>query len=132
MKVEGESAKSTQETMATEANEKNKPEEEKCECCPHPLKTVSTPLIYSQQSSRRSKACVLGSPIIENHQYDIFYPDSLKDGRLYKYDYRDLHADLEKQHFCGVYGWDNACYWGIAERKAKTDLTKHYSTRHAV
>eukprot|EP01084_Bolivina_argentea_P122558 217169_1 len=50
--------------------------------------------------------------------------------KLYKYDYNDLHNDLEKQHYCGVYGWDNACYWGIAEKKAGTDLTKHYTKRH--
>ena len=50
-----------------------------------------------------------------SQQYNIFDPSKLKDGKLYKYDYKELHADLEKQHFAGVYGWDNACYWGIAE-----------------
>mmetsp|Transcript_65144 Transcript_65144/g.103715 ORF Transcript_65144/g.103715 Transcript_65144/m.103715 type:complete len:841 (+) Transcript_65144:35-2557(+) len=88
---------------------------------------AATPKVYSQKHPQH----VLGSPVIENRQYEIFKPDQLKDGRLYKYDYRDVHADLEKQHFAGVYGWDNACYWGIAERIAKTDLTKHYSKRHS-
>lgn len=140
--------------MATkEENKNDSSKEEKNAFVPPPLKSIKTPQIYAQQSSSRSKGdiCVLGSPDNENQQYDIFYPDSLKgtfsfivsenkqtqiitntDGRFYKYDYRDLHSDLEKQIFCGVYGWDNACYWGIAERKAKTDLTKHYTKRHAV
>lgn len=95
-------------------------------------KLTKTPLIYSQQSP--SHRNILGSPILESQQYNIFKPDLYTNGKdkLYKYDYNDLHSDLEKQHFCGVYGWDNACYWGIAEKKAGTDLTKHYTKRHSV
>ena len=94
--------------------------------------TTATPLIYSQQASP-SQRNILGSPILETQTYDIFNPDKYINGdKLYKYDYKDLHNDLEKQHFAGVYGWDNACYWGIAEKKANTDLTKHYSKRHSV
>ena len=93
---------------------------------------TKTPLIYSQQSP--SQRNILGSPILETQQYNIFNPDLYKNGKdkLYKYDYTDLHSDLEKQQFSGVYGWDNACYWGIAEKKANTDLTKHYTKRHSV
>lgn len=91
----------------------------------------STPLIYSQQPTQHT---VLGSPKLENvsEKYKIFNPDLYLSSKLYGYDYTDLHDDLEKQHYCGVYGWDNACYWGIAEKKARTDLTKHYTKRHAV
>ena len=90
----------------------------------------STPLIYSKQSSLGD---VFGSPALETQQYNIFNPNDYLNGKkLYKYDYTDLHNDLEKQLYCGVYGWDNACYWGIAETKAKTDLTKHYTKRHSV
>ena len=91
----------------------------------------STPLIYSQQPTQHS---VLGSPKLESvRQKDqIFIPEAYLNSKLYAYDYADLHSDLEKHLYCGVYGWDNACYWGIAEIKARTDLTKHYTKRHAV
>ena len=28
--------------------------------------------------------------------------------------------------YAGCYGWDNACYWGIAEKKAGVDLREWY------
>lgn len=50
-------------------------------------------------------------------------------GKIYKYDYTDVHNDLEKNVFCGSYGGDNACYLAIAERKAKVDLSKYHGKR---
>ena len=34
-----------------------------------------------------------------------------------------------KENYAGVYGWDNACYWAIAERKAHVDLREFYKKR---
>mmetsp|Transcript_57378 Transcript_57378/g.134548 ORF Transcript_57378/g.134548 Transcript_57378/m.134548 type:complete len:825 (+) Transcript_57378:48-2522(+) len=45
------------------------------------------------------------------------------------YDWRSVHADLEKGLYAGSYGWDNAAYWGISEAKAGIDLKEWYKTR---
>ncbi|CAD7923141.1 unnamed protein product [Amoebophrya sp. A25] len=45
------------------------------------------------------------------------------------YDWKKLHADLENGNYSGVYGWDNAAYWGIAEKKAGVDLREWYKRR---
>jgi len=45
------------------------------------------------------------------------------------YDWKDVHEDLEKGNYAGVYGWDNAAYWGIAEKKAGVDLREWYKRR---
>jgi GTP cyclohydrolase II len=49
--------------------------------------------------------------------------------RLYDYDFRDVHKDLEQRKMIGVYGWDHACYHAIAELKAKTDLFEFHAKR---
>eukprot|EP00397_Hematodinium_sp_SG-2012_P004549 GEMP01004561.1.p1 GENE.GEMP01004561.1~~GEMP01004561.1.p1 ORF type:complete len:800 (+),score=181.87 GEMP01004561.1:79-2478(+) len=46
-----------------------------------------------------------------------------------EYGWRDVHADLEKGIYSGCYGWDNAAYWGIAEKKAGVDLKEWYKKR---
>jgi hypothetical protein len=38
------------------------------------------------------------------------------------YDWKAVHNDLENGNYAGCYGWDNAAYWGIAEKKAGVDL----------
>jgi len=45
------------------------------------------------------------------------------------YSWKDVHADLESGNYAGVYGWDHAAYWGIAEAKAGVDLKEWYKTR---
>lgn len=49
--------------------------------------------------------------------------------RLYKYDYRDVHQDLEDRKMIGTYGWDHSCYHAIAELKAKVDLFEFHAKR---
>jgi len=49
--------------------------------------------------------------------------------KLYEYDYNDVHRDFEKGKYAGAYGWDNAVYYGIAEKKANIDLKKFHSVR---
>lgn len=36
------------------------------------------------------------------------------------YNYKNVHEDLEKGLYSGSYGWDNAAYIAIAEKKSKT------------
>mmetsp|Transcript_48980 Transcript_48980/g.137104 ORF Transcript_48980/g.137104 Transcript_48980/m.137104 type:complete len:816 (+) Transcript_48980:59-2506(+) len=45
------------------------------------------------------------------------------------YDWRAVHADLERGVYAGSYGWDHAAYWGISEQKAGIDLKEWYKTR---
>lgn len=45
------------------------------------------------------------------------------------YDWQSVHTDLAKGLHSGCYGWDNAAYWGIAERKAGIDLQEWYKQR---
>lgn len=49
--------------------------------------------------------------------------------RNYAYNWKNVHEDLLKENYSGVYGWDNACYWAIAERKAHVDLREFYKKR---
>jgi GTP cyclohydrolase II len=49
--------------------------------------------------------------------------------RNYAYNWKDVHEDLAKENYAGVYGWDNAAYWAIAERKAHVDLREFYKRR---
>ena len=50
--------------------------------------------------------------------------------RNYAYNYKNVHEDLMNENYAGVYGWDNACYWAIAEKKANVDLREFYKKRH--
>mmetsp|Transcript_9329 Transcript_9329/g.14379 ORF Transcript_9329/g.14379 Transcript_9329/m.14379 type:complete len:814 (-) Transcript_9329:129-2570(-) len=50
-------------------------------------------------------------------------------GDAVDYDWKSVHQDLENSKFAGCYGWDNAAYWGIAERKAGIDLQEWYKQR---
>ena len=47
----------------------------------------------------------------------------------YKYDWKGVHADLLESRYAGVYGWDHAAYWGIAEKKAGVNLEEFYKRR---
>ena len=47
----------------------------------------------------------------------------------YAYNWQNVHEDLLKENYAGTYGWDNACYWAIAERKAHVDLREFYKKR---
>ena len=47
----------------------------------------------------------------------------------YKFDWTQVHADLLDSKYSGVYGWDHAAYWGIAEKKAGIDLEQFYKKR---
>jgi len=38
------------------------------------------------------------------------------------YDHNSVHMDLENGKYAGSYGWDNAAYIAIAEKKAGVDL----------
>lgn len=49
--------------------------------------------------------------------------------RNYAYNWLDVHNDLANEKYAGVYGWDNAAYWAIAERKAHVDLREFYKKR---
>jgi GTP cyclohydrolase II len=49
--------------------------------------------------------------------------------RNYKYTWQNVHQDLLQDKYAGVYGWDNACYWAIAEKKAHVDLREFYKKR---
>merc|ERR1719453_1771394 len=46
-----------------------------------------------------------------------------------EYYWPKVHNDLENGLYAGCYGWDNAAYWGIAEKKAGVDLKEWYKTR---
>merc|ERR1719453_2727145 len=46
-----------------------------------------------------------------------------------EYYWPKVHDDLENGLYAGCYGWDNAAYWGIAEKKAGVDLKEWYKTR---
>lgn len=46
-----------------------------------------------------------------------------------EYYWPKVHDDLEAGNYAGCYGWDNAAYWGIAEKKAGVDLKEWYKTR---
>jgi len=50
-------------------------------------------------------------------------------GKIYEYDYEDVHKDFENGNFAGAYGWDNSVYYGIAEKRAKVDLKEFHSVR---
>ena len=54
---------------------------------------------------------------------------TLRNPRNYAYNWRHVHDDLANEKYAGVYGWDNACYWAIAERKAHVDLKEFYKKR---
>ena len=45
------------------------------------------------------------------------------------YDWRALHADLERGHFIGTYGADNAAYHGLAGIRAGVDMSRFHSKR---
>ena len=47
------------------------------------------------------------------------------------YEWQDVHKDLEAGKYAGVYGWDNAAYWGLAEHRAGVDLAEFYKKRTA-
>ena len=49
--------------------------------------------------------------------------------RNYAYNWQHVHDDLAEENYAGVYGWDNAPYWAIAERKAHVDLFEFYKKR---
>jgi GTP cyclohydrolase II len=49
--------------------------------------------------------------------------------RNYQYNWKQVHDDLMHERYAGVYGWDNAAYWAIAERKAHIDLREFYKKR---
>ncbi|ETO00049.1 hypothetical protein RFI_37409, partial [Reticulomyxa filosa] len=55
--------------------------------------------------------------------------DKSAEDRLYSYDYRDVHKDLEAGKVAGAYGWDHACYHAIAEKKAGVDMSEFHSKR---
>jgi len=46
-----------------------------------------------------------------------------------KYDYKNVHEDLEKGNYSGSYGWDNGAYIAIAEKKAGLDLKNWHQKR---
>jgi len=46
-----------------------------------------------------------------------------------RYSYKQVHDDLENGRYAGSYGWDNAAYIAIAEKKAGLDLKKHHTKR---
>eukprot|EP00398_MALV-I-01_sp_L67-1_P000999 gene999-125_t len=48
-----------------------------------------------------------------------------------EYTWQDVHKDLEAGKYAGVYGWDNAAYWGLAEHRAGVDLHDFYKKRTA-
>ena len=75
---------------------------------------------------------IFGSPKISAKLRRVFIPGHFADKKLYKYDWNDVHNDLENGKFIGSYGWDNACYLAIAETKANTDLSQFYSKRTQV
>lgn len=45
------------------------------------------------------------------------------------YNYKNVHEDLEKGLYSGSYGWDNAAYIAIAEKKARLDLKDWHQRR---
>jgi len=49
--------------------------------------------------------------------------------RNYGYNWKNVHDDLLGENYAGTYGWDNACYWAIAEKKANVDLREFYKKR---
>ena len=49
--------------------------------------------------------------------------------RNYAYNWRNVHEDLLQERYAGVYGWDNAAYWAIAEKKAHVNLQEFYKKR---
>merc|ERR1719361_1975153 len=46
-----------------------------------------------------------------------------------RYSYKMVHADLEQGKYAGSYGWDNAAYIAIAERRAGLNLENHHTKR---
>ena len=47
----------------------------------------------------------------------------------HSYDWRALHSDLERGHFIGTYGADNAAYHGLAGIRAGIDMSAFHSRR---
>ena len=56
-------------------------------------------------------------------------PSARKEFKGYAYDWKQVHEDLLKELYSGVYGWDHAAYWGIAEKIAGVDLGEFYKKR---
>jgi GTP cyclohydrolase II len=49
--------------------------------------------------------------------------------KFVQYNYKNVHADLEIGKYAGSYGWDNAAYIAIAEKKAGIDLKNWHQKR---
>jgi len=50
-------------------------------------------------------------------------------GKVYKFNWKNLNQEFEEGNYAGAYGWDNAVWYGIAEKKANTDLNEFHSKR---
>ncbi len=45
-----------------------------------------------------------------------------------EYNWQQVHEDLESGKYAGVYGWDNAAYWGLAEHRAGVLISYIFKT----
>lgn len=95
---------------------------------------ANTPRSARQANAQASSSSMTGNPCNAAASLQASGPASLlwpafQSKNSVVYDWKSVHEDLEKGHYAGVYGWDNAAYWGIAEKKAGVDLREWYKRR---
>jgi len=79
--------------------------------------TVQTPpVILGGMSGKRSFGAEFPMP-------------NTKKMRRERFTHHQLHEELEKGNYAGSYGWDNAAYISLAERRAGVDLKDHHGKR---
>lgn len=56
-------------------------------------------------------------------------PSKKQNVKKHAYDSSDVHADLEKGHYAGIYGGANAAWFGLAEIRGQVDMSQKHTER---